>query len=321
MSTNLPIWIGFNAFILLMLAIDLGVFHRKSHEVSLKESLILSVAWISLALLFNIGIYFLSGREPALAFFTGYLIEKALSMDNLFVFLLIFSYFKVPAVYQHKVLFWGIFGALIMRAIFIAAGIALIKHFHWIIYVFGGLLVYSGIKLMFEKTKEVHPEQNPVVKLFRYFFPVTKDYVGGKFFTRENSTIPLVKKTSVKVFATPLFIVLLVVETTDLIFAVDSIPAILAITQDPFIVYTSNVFAILGLRALYFTLSSIMGLFHLLNYGLSLILIFVGVKMLLESILEIPIGLSLGIVAGVLTCSIIASIIFPAREKCKLPTA
>ena len=305
MSTNIPIWIGFNAFVLLMLAVDLGVFHRKSHEVSLKESLIWSGVWILIALLFNIGIYLFSGPKPALAFLTGYLIERALSMDNLFVFLLIFSYFKVPALYQHKVLFWGIFGALIMRAIFIAAGITLIKHFHWIIYLFGALLIYSGIKLMFEKTKEVHPEQNPIVKLFRYFFPVTKGYVGGKFFTREN----------LKILATPLFIVLLVIETTDLLFAVDSIPAILAITQDPFIVYTSNVFAILGLRALYFTLSSIMGLFHLLNYGLALILIFVGVKMLLEKVFEIPIGISLGIVAGVLAASIIASMVFPMREN------
>lgn len=310
MSTNIPIWIGFNAFVLLMLAVDLGVFHRKSHEVSLKESLIWSGVWILIALLFNIGIYLFSGPKPALAFLTGYLIERALSMDNLFVFLLIFSYFKVPALYQHKVLFWGIFGALIMRAIFIAAGITLIKHFHWIIYLFGALLIYSGIKLMFEKTKEVHPEQNPIVKLFRYFFPVTKGYVGGKFFTREN----------LKILATPLFIVLLVIETTDLLFAVDSIPAILAITQDPFIVYTSNVFAILGLRALYFTLSSIMGLFHLLNYGLALILIFVGVKMLLEKVFEIPIGISLGIVAGVLAASIIASMVFPQKEEYKLQT-
>lgn len=305
MPVNIFAWIGFNIFVFIMLAIDLGVFHRKSHEINLKESLLWSGAWILLALLFNLGIYFISGMKPALAFFTGYLIERSLSMDNLFVFLLIFSYFKVSAIYQHKVLFWGIFGALIMRAIFIAAGITLIKQFHWIIYIFGALLIYSGIKLVFEETKEIHPERNPVIKIFRRFFPVTNEYVNGKFFVRQNS----------KLFATPLFIVLLVVETTDLIFAVDSIPAILSITQDPFIVYTSNVFAILGLRALYFTLSSIIRLFHLLNYGLAIILVFVGVKMLLEGILEIPIGISLVVVIGILVLSVIASLIFPCSKK------
>ncbi len=305
MSVNIFAWVGFNIFVLIMLAIDLGIFHKKSHEISLKESLAWTFVWVFLALIFNTGIYFFAGREPALAFLTGYLIEKSLSMDNLFVFLLIFSYFKVAPIYQHKILFWGIFGAIIMRAIFIAAGITLIKQFHWIIYIFGALLIYSGIKLIFEQAKEIHPERNPVIKIFRRFFPVTKDYVGGKFFVRQNS----------KIFATPLFIVLLVVETTDLIFAVDSIPAILSITQDPFIVYTSNVFAILGLRALYFTLSSIIRLFHLLNYGLAVILVFVGVKMLLEGIFEIPIGISLAVVMGILILSVIASLIFPCSKK------
>ncbi len=298
-------WIGFGVFILSMLALDLGLFHRKAHEVHVKEALVWSAVWISLALVFNVIVYFWRGQEMALQFLTGYLIEYSLSVDNIFVFLLIFAYFRVPAVHQHKVLFWGILGALVMRAIFIALGIALIHKFHWMIYVFGAFLVFTGIKMGMEKDKEIHPEKNPVLRLFRRFMPVTERYEGGSFFVRRD----------MKLLATPLFIVLLMVETTDVIFAVDSIPAILAITSDPFIVYTSNVFAILGLRSLYFALSGIMRLFHHLHYGLSIILGFVGVKMVLSDIFKIPIGVSLGVIAGVLALSVIASLLWPKKEN------
>jgi len=305
MSNQILWWVGFNLFVLMMLAIDLSVFHRKAHEVKFKEALIWSIVWIALALLFNLGIYFWRGPQTALEFLTGYLIEKSLSVDNLFIFLLIFSYFRVPALYQHKVLFWGILGALVMRAIFIAAGVTLIQKFHWLIYIFGGFLILTGIKMALEKEKKIHPERNPVLRLFRRFVPVTSDYEGDKF---------LVKREG-RYFATPLFITLLIVETTDLIFAVDSIPAILAITLDPFIVYTSNVFAILGLRSLYFALAGIMQLFHYLHYGLSAILVFVGVKMLLADIYKIPLGIALGVVAGFLLISVIVSIIRPREAE------
>ena len=305
MSNQILWWVGFNLFVLMMLAIDLSVFHRKAHEVKFKEALIWSIVWIALALLFNLGIYFWRGPQTALEFLTGYLIEKSLSVDNLFIFLLIFSYFRVPALYQHKVLFWGILGALVMRAIFIAAGVTLIQKFHWLIYIFGGFLILTGIKMALEKEKEIHPERNPVLRLFRRFVPVTSDYEGDKF---------LVKREG-RYFATPLFITLLIVETTDLIFAVDSIPAILAITLDPFIVYTSNVFAILGLRSLYFALAGIMQLFHYLHYVLSAILVFVGVKMLLADIYKIPLGIALGVVAGFLLISVIVSIIRPREAE------
>jgi tellurite resistance protein TerC len=277
------------------------VFHRKAHVVKIKEALIWSAVWITLALLFNLGIYFWRGEVAALEFLTGYLLEKSLSVDNLFVFLLIFSYFRVPALYQHKVLFWGILGALIMRAIFIAAGVTLITKFHWVIYVFGAFLIFTGIKMALQKGKEIHPEKNPVLKLFRRMMPVTGDYEGGKFFSKLEG-----RRT-----ATPMFIVLLVVETTDVVFAVDSIPAILAITYDPFIVYTSNVLAILGLRALFFALAGIMQLFHYLHYGLSLILVFIGVKMLIADIYKIPITIALAVVAGILLFSVIASLMRP----------
>ena len=305
MSNQILWWVVFNIFVLAMLAIDLGVFHRKAHEIKTKEALIWSAIWITLALLFNLGIYFWRGPQTALEFLTGYLIEKSLSVDNIFIFLLIFSYFRVPALYQHKVLFWGILGALVMRAIFIAAGVTLIQKFHWLIYIFGGFLILTGIKMALEKEKEIHPERNPVLRLFRRFVPVTSDYEGDKF---------LVKREG-RYFATPLFITLLIVETTDLIFAVDSIPAILAITLDPFIVYTSNVFAILGLRSLYFALAGIMQLFHYLHYGLSAILVFVGVKMLLADIYKIPLGIALGVVAGFLLISVIVSIIRPREAE------
>ncbi len=303
MSNQILWWVIFNIFVLAMLALDLGVFHRKAHEVKVKEALVWSFVWIALALLFNVGVYFWQGTQTALEFLTGYLIEKSLSVDNIFVFLLIFSYFRVPFLYQHKVLFWGILGALVMRAIFIATGVTLIQKFHWIIYVFGGFLILTGIKMALQKDMEIHPERNPVLRLFQRFIPVTKDYEDDKFFFKRSG----------RYFATPLFITLLIVETTDLIFAVDSIPAILAITIDPFIVYTSNVFAILGLRALYFALAGIMQLFHYLHYGLSAILVFVGIKMLLADLYKIPVGISLGVVAGSLLISAIASIIRPKQ--------
>ena len=305
MSQQVIFWVAFNIFVITMLVLDLGVFHRKSHIIKFKESLVWCAIWISLALLFNLGIYIWSGPKLAIQFLTGYLIELSLSIDNLFVFLLIFSYFRVPHKYQHRVLFWGILGAVIMRAVFIAAGITLIQKFHWIIYIFGGFLIFSGIKLALEKDKEIHPEKNPVLKLFRRFMPVLRNYKEGKFFLKRDQ----------RYFATPLFIVLLVVETTDVMFALDSIPAVIAITTDPFIVYTSNVFAILGLRAIFFALSGIMQLFHYLHYGLSFILVFVGVKMLISKFYEVPVEIALGVIVGVLTISVIASMIKPRKTE------
>jgi len=286
-----------------MLGLDLGVFHRRAHTVKFREALAWSMVWIALAVIFAVVVFFWHGRTPALEFVTGYVIELSLSVDNLFVFLLIFRFFQVPAVHQHKVLFWGILGALIMRAVFIAAGVGLIQRFHWIVYVFGAFLVYSGIKLFFQEEAEIHPEKNPVLRLFRRFVPVTKDYEGDKFFVRRPG-----------LYATPLFVVLLVVETTDLLFAVDSIPAILAITRDAFIVYTSNVFAIMGLRSMYFALAGMMEMFRYLHYGLSLVLVFVGAKMLLSHYLEIPTPVALAAVAGVLAISVIASVANPKKS-------
>jgi tellurite resistance protein TerC len=300
-------WILFNIFVLIMLAIDLFL-HRKDHTVGMKEALIWSAIWTVVALAFNVFVYYWLGSKAALEFFTGYLIERSLSVDNLFVFLLVFSYFSVPSQYQRKVLFWGIFGALVMRALFIAAGLTLIQNFKWVIYVFGAFLVYTGIKMATHDEKEIHPEKNVVIRLFRKLMPVTPNYVDGKFFIKENG----------RRLATPLFIVLLVVETTDVVFAVDSIPAILAITLDPFIVYSSNVFAILGLRALYFAIAGLIQLFHHLNYGLSVILIFVGIKMLVSSFYHIPSLIALGVIALILTLSIVASLIWPKPpEKLK----
>jgi tellurite resistance protein TerC len=286
-----------------MLVLDLGVFHRRAHTVKFREALAWSVAWIALAAIFAVVVFFWHGRTPALEFVTGYVIELSLSVDNLFVFLLIFRFFQVPAIHQHKVLFWGILGALIMRAIFIAAGVSLIERFHWIIYVFGAFLIYSGVKLFFQKEAEIHPEKNPVLRLFRRLVPVTEDYAGDKFFVRNPG-----------LYATPLFVVLLVVETTDLLFAVDSIPAILAITRDAFIVYTSNVFAILGLRSMYFALAGMMEMFRYLHYGLSLVLVFVGAKMLLSHYWEIPTPVALAAVASVLAISVIASMANPKKK-------
>jgi TerC family integral membrane protein len=304
MSSQVWMWVAFNAFVLVMLAVDLGVLHRRAHEVRLKEALVWSGIWIALALLFALGVYSWDGPQPALEFLTGYLIEKSLSVDNIFVFVLIFSYFKVPARYQHTVLFWGILGALVMRAIFIFAGIALLQRLHWILYVFGALLILTGIKMATEKDKEIHPDKNPLLKLFRRLVPVTEDYHADHFFVKQAGHYA----------ATPLFIVLLVVETTDVIFAVDSIPAILSITIDPFLVYTSNVFAILGLRALYFALAGVVRLFHYLHYGLSAILVFVGAKMLLADVYKLPVGVALGVIAGILLIAVIASLMRPQQR-------
>ena len=304
MSSQVWMWVAFNVFVLAMLAVDLGVVHRRAHEVTLKEALVWSGIWVALALLFALGVYVWDGSQPALEFLTGYLIEKSLSVDNIFVFVLIFSYFKVPARYQHKVLFWGILGALVMRAIFIFAGIALLQQLHWIIYVFGALLILTGIKMATEKDKEIHPDKNPVLKLFRRLVPVTEDYHADHFFVKQAGHYA----------ATPLFIVLLVVETTDVIFAVDSIPAILGITVDPFLVYTSNVFAILGLRALYFALAGVMQLFHYLHYGLSAILVFVGAKMLLADVYKLPVGVALGVIAGILLMAVLVSVMRPRQR-------
>jgi len=287
-----------------MLLLDLGVFHRRAHGVRFREALGWSAMWIALAGAFAVLVYFWHGRTPSLEFVTGYVIELSLSVDNLFVFLLIFRYFRVPSDQQHKVLFWGIIGALVMRAIFILAGVGLIRRFHWIIYLFGALLIYSGIKFLREENANIHPEKNPVLRVFRRLMPVTKDYVGGKFFVRQRG-----------LYATPLLVALLVVETSDLLFAVDSIPAILAITLNTFIVYTSNVFAILGLRSMYFALATMMDIFHYLHYGLSVVLIFIGAKMLLSHYYEIPTVVALLTVLLVLGISVAASLLLPERTK------
>ena len=285
-----------------MLVLDLTVFHRKAHEIHFREALAWSGFWVSLAAAFAVLVYFWHGRATTLEFVTGYLIEESLSVDNLFVFLLIFRYFKVPRTYQHKVLFWGILGALIMRLAFILAGVTLIRRFEWIIYIFGAFLVYTGIKLFRQEETEIHPEQNPVLKLFRRWIPITRDYVDGKFVVRQRG-----------LYATPLLMVLVMIETTDVLFAADSIPAILAITRDPFIVYTSNVFAILGLRSLYFALAGMMELFHFLHYGLSVILTFIGLKMLISHYYHISTGIALGVVAVVLAASVVFSLVFPKK--------
>ena len=304
------LWAAFITFIIGLLALDLVVFHRKAHEIRIKEALLWSLFWIVLSLLFNVGVYLFADLKTALEFFTGYLIEKSLSVDNLFVFLMIFSYFKVPPIYQHRVLFFGILGALVMRGLLIAVGVTLIKEFHWILYIFGAFLVFTGIKMALQKeVVEIHPERNILVRFFKKVAPVTPGYHEGKFFIRMSG----------KTFATLLFIVLIVVETTDLAFALDSIPAIFAITTDPFIVYTSNVFAILGLRALYFALAGLMDLFIYLKFGLSVILAIIGIKMILADVFPVPIGIALGIVAAVLTASIVMSLLRPPASTTSDP--
>jgi tellurite resistance protein TerC len=293
-------WILFNLFVVAMLGLDLGLLHRPGRRIRFREALLWSAVWIALAAAFAILVLVWRGPVPALQFATGYVIELSLSVDNLFVFLVIFRYFKVPEEQQHRVLFWGILGALIMRALFILAGVNLIRRFEWITYLFGAFLVYSGFKLMHQGETEIHPEKNPVLRLFRRGFPVTDDYVGGSFFVRNPG-----------LYATPLFIVLLVIETTDVLFAVDSIPAVLAITLNAFIVYTSNVFAILGLRSMYFALAGMMEVFDYLHYGLSVVLIFIGAKMLAAHYIEIPTIWALAIVLLVLAISVIASVLRP----------
>ncbi len=304
MSIGTPLlWIGFNLFVLVLLAIDLGVFHRKAHVVSVKEAAIWSAVWISLSLLFNLGLYFWLGSEVALQFFTGYVIEKSLSVDNIFVFVLIFGAFAVPAVYQHRVLFWGILGALVMRGTLIVAGAALIEQFHWIIYVFGAFLIFTGIRMALHRDEQIHPENNPLLNILRRRLPVTETYEKDHFWVRRAG----------KLMITPLLLVLVLVESTDLIFAVDSIPAIFAVTTDPFIVYTSNVFAILGLRSLYFLLAGVIDKFHYLKLGLSAVLTFVGVKMVIVDFYKIPTPVSLSVIVGLLAIAVVASLVRARR--------
>ncbi len=303
------LWLGFTAFILALLALDLGVFHRKAHEVTTREAVTWSAIWISLALLFNVGIAAWFGRERGLEFLSGFLIEKALAVDNIFVFAVVFSTFAVPPALQHRVLFWGILGALIMRAIFIAVGAALIHQFHWIMYVFGGFLILTGIKLFIQREAEMHPEQNPLVRLFMRVVPSVSTYHGSRFFILKEG----------RRYATPLLLVLVVIEVTDLIFAVDSIPAIFAVTGDPFIVYTSNIFAILGLRSLYFLLAGVMGQFHYLKVGLALVLVFVGIKMLMIDVYKFPIVLSLGVIVALIGGAIVASWLRPRPQPEEKP--
>ncbi|MFZ3263559.1 MAG: TerC family protein [Terriglobales bacterium] len=296
-------WILFNLFVIAMLALDLGVLRRGVREVGFRDALAWSGAWIALACVFAAGLFFWHGRGEALQFVTGYVIELSLSVDNLFIFLVIFRYFKVPGEHQHKVLFWGILGALVVRGLFIAAGVGLMERFAWITYAFGALLVYSGLKLLRGSKAEIHPEKNPVLRLFKRVLPVTDEYEGGRFFTRRTG-----------LYATPLFIVLLVVETTDIVLALDSIPAVLAITLNAFIVYTSNVFAILGLRSMYFALAGMMDMFHYLHYGLSAVLILVGLKMIGAHYVDVPTEWTLGIVLLVLAISVVASLLTPKRR-------
>jgi tellurite resistance protein TerC len=312
--TQTWLWIVFNIFVLGMLAVDLGVFNRKAHVISLREAARWTVVVVAAAALFNLGIFRYQGTQPGLEFLTGYLIELALSVDNIFVFILIFSYFKVPRQYQHRVLFWGIFGALLMRGAMIGAGALLIERFEWIIYIFGAFLVVTGIRMATQDEGDIEPEANPVLRLLRRFMPVSPSYDGQRFFTQQ--LIGGVTRAA----ATPLFVVLILVETTDLIFAVDSIPAIFAVTRDPFLVYTSNVFAILGLRSMYFLLAGVIDKFHYLKLGLAVVLVFVGVKMLITYFhLHIPILLSLGVVVGVLGLSVVASLVFPHHSDVSAP--
>lgn len=302
-------WIFFAVFILAMLALDLGLINRKAHVIKMKEALLWTAFWVSLATAFGAGVYYFYGHDKGMEFFTAYLIEYSLSIDNLFVFMLIFRYFGVPHAYEHKALFWGILMALVTRAVFIFAGVALITTFHWVMYIFGAFLVYTGIKMAMNKQTEVHPDRNVALKLLRYVMPVDQRFNGSKFFIVKNGVR----------HATPMLAVLLALETTDILFAVDSIPAVLAISKDAFIVYTSNVFAILGLRSLFFAISGLMKLFHLLHYGLAGILTFVGVKMLIEELFHIPVAISLVVIASILAVSMISSMIWPLKDEDETP--
>ena len=304
-------WLAFNALILVLLALDLGVFNRKAHAVTVREALGWSAVWVSLAVGFGLWIGQSMGRQQMLEFYAGYLVEQALSVDNLFVFILIFGYFKIPGALQHRVLFWGILGALIMRGAMIGAGAALLARFHWIIYVFGAFLIYTGLKMAFSGETEIEPEANPVIRFVRRIFPITTRVHGEKFFVHEALT----PGGPVKRVATPLFIVLALVETTDVVFAVDSIPAVFGVTRNPFLVYTSNVFAILGLRSMYFVLAGVISKFHLLKYGLAVVLSFVGAKMLLAEVYPLGIGISLGVVATTLAGSIVLSLLIPPKVQ------
>jgi len=305
------LWIVFGAVIVILFALDLGVFHRKSHEISIKEALVWSGVWLAVAFVFNLLVYYWMGMDAAVEFAAGYLVERTLSFDNLFVFLLIFMYFKVPGIYQYKVLFWGIIAALVMRGIFVVAGIELIDKFHWIVYLFGAFLLVSGLKIALRKDEQpIDVGRNPILRLCKRFLPTTEEYGNGNFIITKNG----------KRFVTPLFIVLLIIETSDILFAFDSVPAILGITLDPFIVYTSNIFSILGLRALYFALAGCMVMFHYLNQGVTLILIFVGAKMLLSGFISIPPTVALGVIVFVLAASIALSLILPGRNPAKKPS-
>jgi tellurite resistance protein TerC len=310
------LWVGFNLFVMLMLAVDLGIFHRDAHEVSVREAGGWIAVWVTLSLLFGLGVVYFMGSTKGLEFFTGYLIEQALSVDNIFVFVLIFTYFGVPRRYQHRVLFWGILGALVMRGTMIGAGAYLVQRFHWILYLFGAFLVYTGIRMSTQDEQAIEPESNPVIKLVRRIVPVSTKYHGQNFFIREPAG-----GATPQLMATPLFVVLVLVETTDVLFAVDSIPAIFGVTRDPFIIYTSNIFAILGLRSLYFLLAGLIHKFHFLQLALSFVLIFVGVKMLIADYFHIPIGYSLGFIAMTLVLSVVASLMFPKETDGHTPVS
>jgi tellurite resistance protein TerC len=300
-------WILFNVFALVMLVLDLRVFHRPGHVVSFRESLGWTAMYVALAAAFAVLLFFWQGEQIVLEFVTGYVLELSLSVDNLFVFLVVFNFFAVPDQQQHRVLFWGVVGALVMRGIFILTGVGLISRFHWVLYIFGGLLIYSGIRFLFLGDHQIDPSVNPVVRALRRWIPVTNEYQDGKFFIRNP-------QDNMRLYATPLLAVLVVIETTDVLFAVDSIPAILAVTLNAFVVYTSNVFAILGLRSMFFAIARLMKAFRFLHYGLAALLILVGLKMLAADYYRVPIGITLGVVASVLLVSIAASVAFPAKK-------
>jgi tellurite resistance protein TerC len=305
LTHKIVLWVGFNILILILLGIDLGLVHRKDHTISIKEGFVWSVIWIIVALAFNYVVYLWKGSEVGIQFLTGYTIERALSIDNIFVFLVIITYFKVPTQYQYRVLFWGILGALVLRGLFIGVGAVLVAKFHWLLYVFGVFLVITAVRLVAGKEKELEPQKNPVLKLLRKLLPITPDYEGNRFFVRRNHLL----------MGTPLLVVLILVDTADLVFALDSLPAIFGITLDPFIIYTSNVFAVLGLRALYFAIAGLMQVFYYLKYALSVILAFIGVKMLIDDIFKIPSSVALLVIAGIFLIAIIISVLFPNKEK------